>query len=241
MNPHDSHRRPTALITGGSAGLGLALARALDERGWTVVVDGRDPARLLQATIDTDIIGIAGDVADPGHRSELVAEIGRHGPLDLLVNNASTLGPLPMRPAAALYSVDLRGIWAVNVDAPHELARRLMPALVVGNGILVGITSDAAVQHYPSWGGYGASKAALEHLTLTAAAEADVAGYAIDPGDMRTRMHADAAPGEDLSQLPDPATVIPYLLAVLDERPPSGRYRLADVPALLDRATGGAS
>lgn len=241
MNPHDSHRRPTALITGGSAGLGLALARALDERGWTVVVDGRDPARLLQATIDTDIIGIAGDVADPGHRSELVAEIGRHGPLDLLVNNASTLGPLPMRPAAALYSVDLRGIWAVNVDAPHELARRLMPALVVGDGILVGITSDAAVQHYPSWGGYGASKAALEHLTLTAAAEADVAGYAIDPGDMRTRMHADAAPGEDLSRLPDPATVIPYLLAVLDERPPSGRYRLADVPALLDRATGGAS
>ncbi|WP_066910455.1 SDR family NAD(P)-dependent oxidoreductase [Millisia brevis] len=241
MNPHDSHRRPTALITGGSSGLGLALARALDERGWTVVVDGRDPARLLQATIDTDIIGIAGNIADPGHRADLIAEVRRHGPLDLLVNNASTLGPLPMRPAAALYSVDLRGIWAVNVDAPHELARQLMPALVIGNGILIAVTSDAAVHHYPNWGGYGASKAALEHLTLTAATEADITGYAIDPGDMRTRMHADAAPGEDLSQLPDPAAVVPYLLAVLDQRPPSGRYRLADVPTVLDRAAGGAS
>lgn len=232
------NRQQIALISGASAGLGLAAARALEERGWTVVIDGRDPGRLADSIAGTGIIGIPGDIADPGHRSDLIAEVRRHGVADLLVNNASTLGPLPMRPVAALDVSDLHAIWAVNVDAPHELARQLMPDLAASNGILVGITSDAAVNHYPNWGGYGASKAALEHLTLTAAAEAGITGYAFDPGDMRTRMHADAAPGEDLSDLPDPVAVVPRLLALLDQRPPSGRYRAADIAAPTDHAAG---
>lgn len=241
MSHRESIREPTALITGLSEGLGLALALALDRREWTVVGDARDPDRLAHAIAGTGIVGIPGDIADPAHRADLIAEIRRRAGLDLLVNNASTLGPLPMRRSADLDPADLRAIWAVNVDAPHEIARRLMPALVAADGILVGITSDAAIAHYPTWGGYGASKAALEHLTLTAAVEADITGYAVDPGDMRTRMHADAEPGEDLSGLPEPQTVVPNLLALLDERPPTGRYRLADVPAILERAAGAAS
>jgi len=218
----------TALVTGGSAGLGLALVRALAARGIAVVTDGRSPDTL--ARIDSPgVTAVPGDVADPDHRHELVDAVERLGGLDLLVHNASTLGPLPMRPLRELTSRDLLATWEVNVAAPLELTRALLPALRERGGVLLSLTSDAAVEHYPTWGAYAATKAALEHLTLTVAEEEQLTCYAVDPGDMRTRMHQDAFPGEDISDRPEPESVIPSLLALLDRRPPSGRYRAADL------------
>lgn len=226
----------TALITGGSAGLGLALIRSLVEEGWTVLTDGRDADRLARATdpLGDRVIAIPGDVADPGHRGDLVAEVGRLGRLDLLVHNASTLGPLPLRPLRDLELEQLRSVWTVNVGAPLELTRDLLPRLLADEGVLLSLSSDAAVGHYEGWGPYGATKAALDHLVLTTGAETGVTAYAVDPGEMRTGMHQDAFPGEDISDRPLPETVVPHLLALLATRPPSGRYRAADVP--LQRA-----
>jgi NAD(P)-dependent dehydrogenase (short-subunit alcohol dehydrogenase family) len=219
---------PVALITGGSAGLGRALVRALAEQGWTVVTDGRD--RALLAGMDADnVLTVCGDVADAGHRAALAAEIERLGRLDLLVHNASTLGPLPMRPLRELSTRDLYETWAVNTEAPHALTQLLLRHLKAADGVLVSLSSDAAVEHYETWGAYGASKAALDHLTLTWAAEEGLTGYAVDPGDMRTAMHQDAFPDEDISDRPLPRTVVPHLLELLEQRPPSGRYRAADV------------
>lgn len=218
----------TALVTGGSAGLGLALVRALAGRGVAVVTDGRSPDAL--ARIDTPgVRPVPGDVADAAHRRELVREVARLGGLDLLVHNASTLGPLPMRPLRDVTEDDLLATWRVNVGGPLALTRALLPTLRRPGAVVVGITSDAAVEHYPTWGAYAATKAALEQLTLTLAAEEDLTGYAVDPGDMRTAMHQDAFPGEDISDRPTPESVVPSLLALLDQRPPSGRYRVADV------------
>ena len=222
----------TALVTGGSAGLGLALTRALAARGVAVVTDGRSPDAL--ARIDVPGVRVVpGDVADPVHRDALVAEVERLGGLDLLVHNASTLGPLPMRAVRDLTADDLHAAWLVNVAGPLELTRALLPTLRERDGVVLSVTSDAAVEHYPTWGAYAATKAALEHLTLTLAAEEELTGYAVDPGDMRTRMHQDAFPGEDISDRPEPESVVPALLALLDRRPPAGRYRAADlaVPA----------
>ena len=218
----------TALVTGGSAGLGLALVRALAARGVAVVTDGRSPDAL--ARIDSPgVTVVPGDVADPDHRADLVGVVEGLGGLDLLVHNASTLGPLPMRPLRDLGPLDLQAAWEVNVAAPLELTRALLPTLREHDGVLLSVTSDAAVEHYPTWGAYAATKAALEHLTLTLAAEEELTGYAVDPGDMRTRMHQDAFPGEDISDRPEPDSVIPSLLALLDRRPASGRYRAADL------------
>ena len=218
----------TALVTGGSAGLGLALTRALAGRGLAVVTDGRSPDAL--ARIDMPGVRVVpGDVADPDHRAALVREAEALGGLDLLVHNASTLGPLPMRHLRDLGADDLHAVWRVNVAAPLELTRALLPGMRARDGVLLSMTSDAAVEHYPTWGGYAATKVALEHLTLTLAAEEGLTGYAVDPGDMRTRMHQDAFPGEDISDRPAPDTVVPALLALLDRRPTSGRYRAADV------------
>ncbi len=226
--------RPLALITGGSAGLGRALVHALHDRGWTVVTDGRDAARLAEATRDLDdVAAVPGDVADPAHRRELTGLVQAHDRgLDLLVHNASTLGPLPMPHLADLETESLAAIWDTNAGAPHALTRALLPDLRRGEGVILSLSSDAAVQHYEGWGGYGAAKAALDHLTLTFGAETGLTAYVVDPGDMNTQMHRDAEPGEDLSHLPSPETVVPRLLALLDLRPASGRYRAADVAVL---------
>lgn len=225
----------TALITGGSAGLGLALTNTLVAEGWIVLTDGRDADRLARETgpLGDRVVRVPGDVGDPAHRRALVAEVTSRGRLDLLVHNASTLGPLPMRPLQDLTLQELRPVWTTNVDAPLELTRALLPRLTADDGILVSLSSDAALQHYEGWGPYGASKAALDHLVLTVAAETGVTAYVVDPGDMRTGMHQDAFPGEDISDRPLPETVVPHLLALLATRPASGRYRAADVPAAL--------
>jgi NAD(P)-dependent dehydrogenase (short-subunit alcohol dehydrogenase family) len=226
---------PVALVTGGSAGLGRALAHALADDGWTVIVDGRDPERLAAAAAArSGIHAVPGDVTDTGHRAALVAAVREEGALDLLVHNASTLGPVGRStwlPRLADVTVDdLQHVWRTNLGAPLVLTTQLLDDLVASGGILVGISSDAAVEHYEGWGLYGASKAGLDHLVLTFAAENDaITGYAVDPGDMRTRMHADAFPGEDISDRPEPETVVPHLLALIAARPPSGRYRAADV------------
>jgi NAD(P)-dependent dehydrogenase (short-subunit alcohol dehydrogenase family) len=219
---------PVAMITGGSAGLGRALTLALDQQGWTVVTDARSAERL--ATLPGErVITIAGDITDADHRARLGAEVTRLGRLDLLVHNASTLGPLPLRPLHDLPAASLADVWRTNVGAPLALTQLLLPVLRESNGVLLSISSDAAVEHYPTWGVYGASKAAADHLTLTLAAEEDLLAYAVDPGDMRTQMQADAFPGEDLSDRPLPETVVPHLLELVRRRPPAGRYRAADI------------
>ena len=175
----------------------------------------------------------SGDVADAAHRAALAERVAALGRLDLLVHNASALGPSPLRPLGALGPAELTALWTTNVVAANALNTLLVPTLRTHDGILVSISSDAAVEHYENWGGYGASKAALDHLTLTWSTEAGVTGYAVDPGDMRTAMHQLAFPGEDISDRPLPQTVVPRLLALLDQRPPSGRYRAAAfAPAL---------
>jgi NAD(P)-dependent dehydrogenase (short-subunit alcohol dehydrogenase family) len=223
---------PRALITGGSAGLGRALAAGLAARDWDVVITGRDEARLLAAarSLGDRVTTVAGDVTDAWHRAALV-EIVSDG-LDLLVNNASTLGVSPLLPVLELDDQVLRDVWETNVVAPTALIRALRPSLNAGAAV-INITSDAAADHYETWGAYAASKAALEHLTLTLAAEEpDVRWWTIDPGDMRTQMHQDAFPGEDISDRPLPESVVPAFLALLDDRPPSGRYRASElVPA----------
>jgi NAD(P)-dependent dehydrogenase (short-subunit alcohol dehydrogenase family) len=222
---------PTALITGGSAGLGHALTTALASAGWDVVTDGRDAPRLREATraLGPRVRAIPGDVTDPTHREELVRAATDLGRLDLLVNNASTLGATPMPPVAALELDDLDGAWLTNVVAPLALAQDLLPLLRTTHGVLVNITSDASVEHYAGWGAYAATKAALDHLTLTLGAENPwLAAYAIDPGDMRTAMHQAAFPGEDISDRPLPEAVVPGLLELLRQRPASGRHRVTE-------------
>jgi NAD(P)-dependent dehydrogenase (short-subunit alcohol dehydrogenase family) len=227
---------PVALITGASKGFGHALARALAGRGWTLVVDARTAGDLARAVAQLDRIGAAavdavpGDVADPAHRGELGSAIRRHGRLDLLVNNASALGPSPL-PGLDRYPLEeLERVYQVNVFAPLALTQLLLPDLVAAQGVLVDISSDAAVEAYEGWGGYGSAKAALDQLTAVLGAEQpSIRAYAFDPGDMRTDMHQQAFLGEDISDRPEPATVVPALLRLLDERPPSGRYRAADL------------
>lgn len=217
-----------ALITGGSAGLGLALLEALAGQGWTVITDARDADRLAEVRLP-GVVGVAGDITDPTHRAALVAEVDRVGRLDLLVHNASTLGPLPLRPLRELTGDDLAATWWVNAIAPHELTRALLPRLRASHGVLISLSSDAAVEHYPTWGAYGAGKAALDHLTGTLAAEEDLLAYAIDPGDLRTALHQAAFPGEDISDRPLPAAVVPAFLEILRRRPAPGRYRAAEL------------
>ncbi len=219
---------PVALVTGGSAGLGRALVHTLDRDGWTVVTDGRDPDRLAAAVAGLSaVIPVAGDVADPAHQGDLAREVARLGRLDLLVHNASTLGPLPLRPLREVTTEQLLDTWRVDAAAPVALTRAVLPQLRAASGTVVSISSDAAIEHHPTWGPYAAGKAALDHLTLTLAAEEGLTGYVVDPGDMRTAMHQDAFPGEDISDRPPPEDVVPRLLALLAARPPSGRYRAA--------------
>ena len=220
--------QPTALITGASRGLGRALATALADRDWDLVLDARHAQPMAQDF--PHAIVIEGDVTDAGHRSELAAAIGALGGIDLLVNNASELGPSPLPPLARYSLDDVRRVYEANVLAPLALAQLLLPRLRVAGGVLLNVTSDASVEAYPGWGGYGSAKAALDHISAVLAVEEPrVRVYAVDPGDMRTQMHQAAFPGEDISDRPEPETVVPALLRLLDARPPSGRYRAADL------------
>ena len=217
---------PTAIVTGASRGLGLALAEALADRGWRLVIDARDGVALESAAASlrahTEVVALAGDVADAAHRRALVAAAGER--VDALVNNASALGPSPLPPLSTLSLDRLEEVLRVNAVAPLALVQEALPRLVEGARI-VNVTSDAAVEAYEGWGGYGASKAALEQLTAVLAVEHPALRvYAVDPGDMRTRMHQDAFPGEDISDRPPPAVSVPGLLALIEGDLPSGRY-----------------
>jgi NAD(P)-dependent dehydrogenase (short-subunit alcohol dehydrogenase family) len=219
---------PVGIVTGASRGLGLALARALAERGWRLVVDARGAEPLAEATGGLDgVVGIPGDVADPTHRRAVIEAAG--SPIDLLVNNASLLGPSP-QPALADYPLpELARVYEVNLLAPLALVQLALPRLAPGAAIL-DVTSDAAVEPYEGWGGYGSSKAALDQLTAILAAEhPELRVYSVDPGDMRTRMHQDAFPGEDISDRPPPEESVPGLLALIEGGRPSGRYRAREL------------
>jgi NAD(P)-dependent dehydrogenase (short-subunit alcohol dehydrogenase family) len=207
----------TGIVTGASRGLGYALAQALVERGWRVVGDARGAEALGRVP---DIVAVPGDVADPAHRAALVAAAG--GPVDLLVNNASVLGPSPQPPLADYPLDELERVYRVNVFAPLALfqAVRFAPGACVLN-----VTSDAAVEPYAGWGGYGSAKAALEQLSAILAVEhPELRIYAVDPGDMRTRLQQEAFPGEDISDRPPPEESVPGLLALIEGDAPSGRY-----------------
>ena len=248
---------PTAIVTGASRGLGRALSQALADRGWRLILDARDGAALQAAAAELRartersgdergseagdervrqtrgrIVALAGDVADSGHRRALVQAAGPA--IDLVVNNASDLGPSPLPPLADLPLDRLEQVLRVNVVAPLALVQLALPRLAEGARV-VNVTSDAAVEAYPGWGGYGASKAALEQLTAVLGAEHPALRvYAVDPGDMNTRMHQDAFPGEDISDRPPPAASVPGLLALVEGHLPSGRYaarELAGAPA----------
>ena len=224
----------TAIITGGSHGLGRALATALVARDWQVVVDGRGARALERAVHDIGrgAVGVPGDITDPVHRDQLVARAWDLGGLHLVVNNASTLGASPLPRLRHLPLHVLEHVHRVNVVAPLGLVQAALPLLRTSGGAILNITSDAAVEAYEGWGGYGSSKAALEQLShVLAVEEPDVPVWWFDPGDMRTRMHQDAFPGEDISDRPLPESVVPAVLRLLDERPPSGRLRAADLSA----------
>ena len=224
---------PIALITGASRGLGRATAHALARRGWSLIVDARRADDLDGAMRGlADVVTVPGDVTDPRHRADLAAAAGRAGGLDLLVNNASRLGPSP-QPLLRDYPLDELGrVYDTNVAAPLALIQLLTVPLAAAAGTIVNVSSDAAVEAYPGWGGYGSAKAALDQLTaVLAAEEPSLRCYAFDPGDMRTDMHQQAFPGEDISDRPEPETVVPALLRLIAERPPSGRYRASDLAA----------
>jgi len=218
------------IITGASRGLGLALTRALAARGWTLVVDARDERVLAEATRGlAGVVAVAGDVTDPRHRERLVAAAGDG--IDLVVNNASALGPSP-QPALAAYPLEeLRRVLEVNLLAPLALIQAALPHLA-RNAVVLDVSSDAAVEAYPGWGGYGCSKAALDHLTAILATEHPALRvYGVDPGDMRTQLHQEAFPGEDISDRPPPEDSVPGLLALVEGTRPSGRYRTAELSA----------
>jgi NAD(P)-dependent dehydrogenase (short-subunit alcohol dehydrogenase family) len=227
--------RNVALITGASRGLGLALARELAARGWALIVDARGAAALEQARAELAgggmVVAIAGDVTDPAHRAALADAARELGGLDAVVNNASLLGPSP-QPALLDYPLDaLEQVYRANVIAPLAVLQAVDSTLKPGARIL-NITSDAGVEAYTGWGGYGSSKAALEQLSAILAAERpDLAVYWVDPGDMNTQMHQEAFPGEDISDRPPPEVSVPGLVALIEGELPSGRYKARELVA----------
>jgi NAD(P)-dependent dehydrogenase (short-subunit alcohol dehydrogenase family) len=227
-----------ALITGASRGLGLALARQLAEKGWGLIIDARGKKALEQArdelAVKTKVIAIPGDVTAEAHRRKLLRAAQELGGLDLLVNNASLLGPSP-QPSLLDYPLDmLEQVYRTNVIAPLATIQILRPALKL-DACILNVTSDAGVQAYGNWGGYGSSKAALEHLSHILAEENPALRvYWVDPGDMRTQMQQEAFPDEDISDRPLPEESVPGLLALIDGELPSGRYRAQE----LIQATG---
>jgi NAD(P)-dependent dehydrogenase (short-subunit alcohol dehydrogenase family) len=228
----------TALITGASRGLGAALATGLAEAGWKLVIDARTAAE-LRASAErlsglTTVVAVPGDVVDDDHRAELAAAASHLGGADLLINNASTLGGSPPPRLADFPLPALLETFEVNVLAPIALTQLVLPQLrAAPAGAILNISSDAAVEAYEGWGGYGAAKAALDHASaVLAVEEPGLRVWAVDPGDLRTRLQQEAFPGEDISDRPLPETVVPQLLALVWERPPSGRYRAADLAAV---------
>jgi short-subunit dehydrogenase len=227
---------PVAVVTGASRGLGRALAGALSGGGYRLIIDARNAAALEAAAAGLaglhggHVTAIAGDIADPAHRASLAAAASELGGASLLVNNAGTLGASPL-PALADYPADeLLAALEVNVVAPIALTQLFLPDLRRLGGAVLNVTSDAAVEPYAGWGGYGAAKAALEQASnVLAAEESAVRVWWVDPGDMRTQMHQEAFPGEDISDRPPPEAVTPALLRLVTERMPSGRYRAADL------------
>ena len=222
----------TALITGASRGLGRALARALSRDGWELIITARgaDALGAVARDLPGTVTALAGDVADPGHRAALVGAAHRAGGLDLLVNNASTLGSAPLPPLAGYPLEDLRTAFETNTIAPLALIQDGLPLLRERRGAVLCVSSDAAVEAYAGWGGYGATKAALDHLArVLAAEEPDVAVWSVDPGEMRTEMLRAAMPAEDLSGTPAPESVVPALTRLIDDRLADGRYRVAEL------------
>jgi NAD(P)-dependent dehydrogenase (short-subunit alcohol dehydrogenase family) len=223
-----------ALVTGASRGLGFAFSRALAERGWSLVIDARDVEPLQAAERQlgqrTAVRAVPGDVSDAAHRQKLLGAVREYGRLDLLVNNASLLGPSP-QPALGAYPLDvLEQVYRVNTVAPLALVQLALPLLEESKGRVINITSDAAVEAYDGWGGYGSSKAALEQLTRILALEnPGLRIYAADPGDLRTQMHQEAFPGEDISDRPPPEVAVPGLLELAEGDRPSGRYRAQEI------------
>jgi NAD(P)-dependent dehydrogenase (short-subunit alcohol dehydrogenase family) len=236
----------TAIVTGASRGLGLALARALAAGGWRLAIDARGAAALEAAREElagpAEVVAVAGDVADERHRRELVAAAGDE--IDLVVNNASLLGPSPLPSLTDLPLDAFEDIFRANVAGPLGLIQLALPRMPEG-GRIVNVSSDAAVEPYEGWGGYGASKAALDQLTGVLAAERpELRVYSVDPGDMRTRMHQDAFPGEDISDRPPPEASVPGLLALIEGDLPSGRYVAREIAGAATRraaAPGAAS
>ncbi len=227
-------RLRVAVVTGGSQGLGLALARGLGEKGWGLVIDARREDRLEAAVAElasiTEVVGIAGDVRDGWHREALGVAARGLGRVDLLVNNASTLGASPLPRLGAMDLDVLRGVFEVNVVAALGLTQTLLPLLVESHGTVVNITSDAAVEAYEGWGGYGSSKAALEHVSAILDVEQpDVRVLVVDPGDMRTEMHQDAFPDEDISDRPLPEAIVPALIELIESDQTGGRYKVPEL------------
>ena len=225
----------TALITGASRGLGLALARALAARHWTLIIDARGADALETARAElaaqSRVVAIPGDVTDAAHRAALAQAAQDAGGLDLVVNNASILGPSP-QPLLLDYPLDaLEDVYRTNVIAPLALLQAVRPALKAGARI-INVTSDAAVEAYAGWGGYGSSKAALEQLSAILAAENEQwRVYWVDPGDIRTQMHQEAFPGEDISDRPLPEASVPGLVELIEGDLPGGRYATRDLKA----------
>jgi NAD(P)-dependent dehydrogenase (short-subunit alcohol dehydrogenase family) len=225
---------PVAIITGASRGLGRALAGGLAGAGWRLVIDARTSGLLHAAAEElagrTTVLALPGDITDPWHRAELVAAADRLGGPDLVVNNAGILGPSPQPPLIDYPLQTLREVYEANVFAPLALTQLLLPRLREVGGAVVNVTSDAAVEPYPGWGGYGSAKAALEQASrVLAAEEPALRVWWVDPGDLRTQMHQEAFPGEDISDRPLPEAVVPAFLRLLDDRPESGRIRLSEM------------
>jgi NAD(P)-dependent dehydrogenase (short-subunit alcohol dehydrogenase family) len=235
-----------ALVTGASRGLGRALASGLAAVGYALVIDARDGQALrlaadgIRARVPgADVTALPGDVTDPAHRAVLRAAAGE---IDLLVNNAGTLGATPL-PALADYPLEeLRTSFEANVIAPVALTQLFLPALRERGGAVLNVTSDAAIEPYEGWGGYGAAKAAIEQASnVLAAEESAIRVWWVDPGDLRTDMHQAAFPGEDISDRPLPESVVPALVRLVAERLPSGRYRAAELVAVSERRGAAAS
>jgi short-subunit dehydrogenase len=240
---------PVVLITGASRGLGFALAHGYARRGAPLILTARGAAALEQVAAElgatTAVVALAGDVADPAHAARLVqAGLDRFGRIDVLINNASTVGPSPM-PTLDAYPLHALGeVLRVNTVAPLHLIQLVLPQMRArGAGTIVNVTSDAAVNAYATWGGYGASKAALEHLSRVLAAELEGSGvrvYVVDPGDMNTQMHREAEPGVDLSHLPAPDSVAPAIIRLIEqETAPFGRYEAQALAAAQGEHTAG--
>jgi NAD(P)-dependent dehydrogenase (short-subunit alcohol dehydrogenase family) len=227
---------PVAIVTGASRGLGRALATGLATAGWRLVIDARSSG-LLHAVAEelaTEVAALPGDVTDAEHRAELAAAAARLGGADLLVNNAGILGPSPQPPLIDYPLQTLREVYEANVFAPLALTQLVLPRLRERGGAVVNLTSDAAVEPYPGWGGYGSAKAAVEQASrILAVEEPAVRVWWVDPGDLRTQMHQEAFPGEDISDRPLPETVVPAFLRLLADRPESGRIRLAEKAAQI--------